>query len=120
MSRDDWEKYKDVEGYAGFSFRNAIFSGCKNLDSGIGVYAGGVESYHQFKDFYDKIIEEYHGHKPSDNHPDELNDTTELNAPPFPEEDAKMIRSTRIRVGRNLAGFPLGPAISKEQRNQVV
>jgi len=30
-----------------------------------------------------------------------------------------MIRSTRIRVGRNLDAFPLGPGISKEQRNQV-
>jgi len=39
-----------------------------------------------------------------------------LNAPPFPEEDAKMIKSTRIRVGRNLKGFPLGPGITNEQR----
>lgn len=30
-----------------------------------------------------------------------------------------MIKSTRIRVGRNLAEFPLGPGISKEQRDQV-
>lgn len=30
-----------------------------------------------------------------------------------------MIKSTRIRVGRNLAKFPLGPGISREQRNQV-
>jgi creatine kinase/arginine kinase len=30
-----------------------------------------------------------------------------------------MILSTRIRVGRNLAEFPLGPGISKEQRDKV-
>lgn len=30
-------------------------------------------------------------------------DYTKLDAPPLPEEQAKMIRSTRIRVGRNLA-----------------
>jgi arginine kinase len=30
-----------------------------------------------------------------------------------------MIISTRIRVGRNMADFPLGPGISKDQRNQV-
>merc|ERR1719243_269291 len=30
-----------------------------------------------------------------------------------------MINSTRIRVGRNLADFPLGPGISKEQRDKV-
>ena len=46
-------------------------------------------------------------------------DASKLNCPAFPPEDAKMIRSTRVRVGRNLAEFPLGPGISKEQRNQV-
>ena len=30
-----------------------------------------------------------------------------------------MIVSTRIRVGRNLADFPLGPGISREQRDEV-
>jgi hypothetical protein len=38
----------------------------------------------------------------------------ELECPPFSEEDSNMIVSTRIRVGRNLAEFPLGPGISKE------
>jgi len=44
---------------------------------------------------------------------------TKVNAPPFPEEEAKMIKSTRIRVGRNLHGFPLGPGITNEQRKQI-
>jgi len=30
-----------------------------------------------------------------------------------------MIRSTRIRVGRNLADYPLGPAVTREQRNEI-
>ena len=34
-------------------------------------------------------------------------------------EDAAMILSTRIRVGRNLADVPLGPGITKEQRKKV-
>jgi arginine kinase len=46
-------------------------------------------------------------------------DYKKLQCPPLPAEDAKMIVSTRIRVGRNLAEFPLGPGISKEQRDQV-
>ena len=46
-------------------------------------------------------------------------DYTKLQCPPFPAEDAAMIKSTRIRVGRNLAEFPLGPAITREQRNQI-
>ena len=38
----------------------------------------------------------------------------------FDEEDAKMILSSRIRVGRNLDGYPLGPGITKEQRLEVM
>jgi len=38
----------------------------------------------------------------------------ELECPPFSDDDASMIISTRIRVGRNLADFPLGPGITKE------
>jgi hypothetical protein len=46
-------------------------------------------------------------------------DYTKLNCPPFSEEESSHIVSTRIRVGRNLADFPLGPGISKEQRDKV-
>ena len=46
-------------------------------------------------------------------------DASHLKCPPFDPVDAKMIRSTRIRVGRNLAEFPLGPGISKDQRKAV-
>ena len=38
----------------------------------------------------------------------------------FSDEDAKMIISTRIRVGRNLEGFPLGPGVSEEQRLKIM
>lgn len=38
----------------------------------------------------------------------------------FAEEDAAMVNSTRIRVGRNLAGYPLGPGVSKEQRDDIM
>jgi len=41
-------------------------------------------------------------------------DYKKLHTPPFPEEEAKLIRSTRIRVGRNLADFPLGPGITRD------
>jgi protein-arginine kinase len=46
-------------------------------------------------------------------------DYTKLNAPPLPAEDAKLIKSTRIRVGRNLHGYPLGPGLSKSQRKEI-
>jgi len=36
------------------------------------------------------------------------------------EDEAAMIVSTRIRVGRNLADYPLGPGVSKEQRLEIM
>jgi len=47
-------------------------------------------------------------------------DAGALEAPPLPEDEAAMIVSTRIRVGRNLDGYPLAPGITKEQRNDVM
>ena len=38
----------------------------------------------------------------------------------FAEDDAAMINSTRIRVGRNLADYPLGPGVTKEQRDEIM
>ena len=46
-------------------------------------------------------------------------DYKQLKCPPLPADEQAMIVSTRIRVGRNLADFPLGPGISKEQRDKV-
>lgn len=118
LSRDIWNKYADAVDKYGFSFKQAIFSGCQNTDSGIGVYAGSDDSYVKFADFFDLIVEDYHKHKKADKHVSDM-DASKINAPPFPEEDAKMIKSTRIRVGRNLDGFPLGPGITNEQRLQI-
>ena len=88
-------------------------SGTQNVDSGIGVYAGSHDSYHAFAVFFDKIIEDYHGHKETDKHVSDM-DYTKLNAPPFDKKQSDLIKSTRIRVGRNLADYPLGPGLTKE------
>jgi len=42
-----------------------------------------------------------------------------LKCPPFSPDEAAMIVSTRIRVGRNLAEYPLGPGVSKAQRDEI-
>jgi len=49
-------------------------------------------------------------------------DATHLKCPPLFDEDDKdkdMIVSTRIRVGRNLEDYPLGPGLTKEQRLEI-
>jgi arginine kinase len=82
------------------------------------VYAGSHDSYHAFAELFDGIIQEYHGHSKTDKHVSDM-DYTKLETPPFPEDEAAMIISTRIRVGRNLEEFPLGPGLSKEQRKDI-
>lgn len=113
-----YEQLKDTKDAAGYSFKQAIFSGAKYTESGVGVYAGSHDSYKTFAPFFDKVIFEYHGHKTTDKHIVCM-DSTKLNCPDFPEDEAAMIKSVRIRVARNLADYPLGTAITPEQRKEV-
>ena len=92
-------------------FKTFIFSGIKNLDSGIGLYAGSEDSYTKFSKLFDKVVEEYHKHKPEDSHVSDM-DASKLEGCEFSEADAAMVVSTRIRVGRNCAEYPLGPGIT--------
>ena len=103
---------------AGVPFEQMILSGAQNVDSGIGAYAGSHDAYYTMNDLFDPIIEEYHGHSKTAKHVSNM-DYSQLDCPPLTGADAAMIISTRIRVGRNLADFPLGPGVSREQRNEV-
>ena len=67
---------------------------------------------------FDHIVESYHGFKKTDHHQSDM-DYTKLKTHPFPEDEAAMIKSTRIRVGRNLADYPLGPGLTREQRVEI-
>ena len=40
LTKDVWSQLKDSKDKFGFTFKEAILSGCQNVDSGIGVYAG--------------------------------------------------------------------------------
>jgi creatine kinase/arginine kinase len=117
LTKEMFEELKELQTSNGFRLTDAINSGVKNPDSGIGVYAGDEESYSLFSPLFDKIIEEYHGFSKSDMHKSNLN-PNDLNAP-NPDSKGEYILSTRIRVGRNLEELPLGPAISDEQRTAV-
>ncbi len=117
LTKEVFEELKDLKTQNGFTLEKAIKSGLDNPDSGIGVYAGDVESYTLFGSLLDPIIQEYHGFSKEDMHKSNLN-PDDLNAP-NPDPRSEYIVSTRIRVGRNLDNLPLGPAISKEQRDEV-
>ncbi len=117
LSKERFENLKSQKTAYGFTLENMIRSGAENQDSGIGVYAGDLESYDLFQSLLNPIINEYHGFSKADVHFSkyELDETVTIN----PDPDNIYIISTRIRVGRNLVGFPLGPAISTSQRQQV-
>lgn len=117
LTKSIFETLIDKKTANGFTLEQAIISGVINVESGIGVYAGDEESYSTFSPLFDSIIEDYHGFGKNDNHKSNLN-PNDLNAP-NPDPEGKFIISTRIRVGRNVTNFPLGAAISKEQRKQV-
>jgi protein-arginine kinase len=66
----------------------------------------------------DKIIEKYHGHSKTDKHLSSM-DYNQLKCPAFPADEDKMINSTRIRVARNLAAYPLGTNVTREERFEI-
>jgi hypothetical protein len=43
LTRDVWEKCKDRKDKYGYTFKQAIFSGAKWTNSGVGVYGGSHE-----------------------------------------------------------------------------
>ncbi len=117
LTKDIFEELKDKKTKNGFTLLQAINSGLKNPDSSIGVYAGDEESYSLFDKLFDPIIEEYHGFKKDDSHRSDFN--LERFEGENPDKEGDFILSTRVRVGRNLADFPLGTAITKEGRDEV-
>ena len=46
-------------------------------------------------------------------------DHTQLQCPDFPADEDAMINSTRIRVARNLADYPLGTCVTAQQRREI-
>jgi len=118
LTRDVWEKCHGKVDKAGYSFEQCIFSGAKWTNSGVGVYAGCHDSFYTFAPLFDRVIQAYHGHGPNDKHLSNM-DHTQLNCPDFPADEDAMINSTRIRVARNLADYPLGTAVTAQQRAEI-
>ena len=117
LTKEVFNELKNRKTPNGFTLEMAINSGVKNPDSSIGVYAGDKESYEVFDLLFDPIIKEYHGFDKNEKHVSDFN-PNKLDID-NPDPKGEFILSTRIRVGRNLDGFPLGTIISKEQRDKV-
>ena len=68
LSQEVWNELGDKTDSYGFSFKQAIYSGCKNPDSGVGVYAGSPDSYDVFSSLFTPIIDQYHNREPGAKH----------------------------------------------------
>jgi len=117
LTQDVFDALKDKKDDQGATLGDIINSGVVNKDSSIGVYASSPNSYTTFALLFDKIIEQYHGHKPDAKHISKWA-SAECNFVDFDPENKYCI-STRIRVARNLDGYPLGTFISTKQRQEV-
>lgn len=111
LTKEIYEELKEKKTKYGYTLKKLINSGIKNEDSSIGVYAGDKESYDLFAPLLEPIIKDYH--KFEGVHRSDLSSFEVGNF------DDKRVLSTRVRVGRNLAHFPLGTNISKEERLKV-
>ena len=97
-----------------------VRSGTCNADSGMGCYAMDPKDYDEFNPFFSAVLSDYHKVPPTQCHVTEWSldgvkglpaggvlDVTKLGLPPL---------SMRVRVGRNLADFPLPGAMTKADR----
>ena len=99
----------------GFTFKEAIFPGCKNIDDDIGVLAGSADSYSAFADLFNPIIFQSQGIDHFAPYTKNM-DYSQLNLSQTTAEQRLLIKSVRLTVQRNIAGFYLGPGISKDKR----
>ena len=83
------------------------------------VYAGSHDAYYKFNKLFDKVVQDYHNHAPDAMHQSNMS-ADGLERTDFTEEQSAMVNSTRIRVGRNLDGYPLGPGVSYAQRMEIM
>lgn len=100
-----------------FRLADCIRSGVENPDSSVGIYAPDAESYRVFSLLFNNVISAYHHVEPRDKHYRDMDDAK------LPRENldpsGESVISTRVRVGRNLAGLPFAPGITNEERKEV-
>merc|ERR1712240_773378 len=116
VTKERWDKLKDITTKtAGCTLRSCCACAIEFDNQHCGIYAGDWDSYKDFAEVFDAIIQEYHGisataKHTSDMDPEKIKGNVNEGVP---------VHSTRIRVGRSIDGFGLSPGITKEQRLAV-
>jgi len=110
-----FEYFKNRQTANGFTLEQAVKSGIDNPDSRIGLYAGDAESYRLFSDVFEPVISDYHSFCPDDRY---KRDFSDCHLPP-PDPEGRYVISTRIRLARNIAGYPFPACIGSQTRYTV-
>merc|ERR1712088_119612 len=116
VTAEKWAKLGDhVTKTSGFTLAKAIACAVDFDNQHCGIYAGDWDSYKDFANVFDPLIQEYHGISADAKHTSDM-DVEKVVGNINPEVP---VHSTRIRVGRNINGFGLSPGITKQQRIDV-
>merc|ERR1711988_1604111 len=97
---------------SGFTLAQAIACAVEFDDQHCGIYAGDGDSYKDFAEVFDPIIQDYHGISADSTHTSDM-DVQKIQGN---IDGSAPVHSTRIRVGRSIDGFGLSPGITKDQR----
>jgi len=103
------------DGHLWFTLAKAIACAVEFDDQHCGIYAGDADSYIDFAEVFDPLIQDYHGISADAKH------TSDMDAGKIVGniDDDVPVKSVRIRVGRSLDGFGLSPGITREQRQEM-
>lgn len=99
---------------------DCISSGLEHHNSGVGVYAADPDSYDVYNSLFDPIIRDYHGQW--ENESEVLQKETDwgnLDEIENLDPERKYILSTRIRVARNIEGYPLFAKLREKQYLEI-
>merc|ERR1711875_152318 len=113
VTKEIWDKLSGHKtATSGFTLAQAISCSVEFDNQHCGIYAGDWDSYKDFAEVFDPLIQDYHGISPDAKHTSDM-DVTKIKGNINPDVPVK---SVRIRVGRSIDGFGLSPGITKEQR----
>merc|ERR1712076_358641 len=113
VTKPIWDKLSSVKtATSGFTLAQAIACAVEFDNQHCGIYAGDWDSYKDFAEVFDPLIQEYHGIAADAVHTSDM-DVSKIQGNIDPTAP---VHSTRIRVGRSIDGFGLSPGITREQK----
>lgn len=118
LTPERFEKLKGLKSKFGGTLADCIRSGCKNPDSGVGIYACDPDAYTTFAEVLDAVIMDYHKIDKVEHPSPSFGDVNNLGFGDL-DPSGQLIVSTRVRVGRSHASFGFPPVLTKEDRVQM-